>query len=63
MKEMFKTIKEEKNKAGSILKLIKYPERSTVTRTTLLVIISMCIISAAIFLVDTSVLEIYNLLF
>ena len=63
MKEMFKTIKEEKNKAGSILKSIKYPERSTVTRTTLLVIISICIISAAIFLVDTSVLEIYNLLF
>lgn len=63
MKEVFNKIKTQIKETKDITKSVKYPDKLIIAKNTIMVIISMFIISAVIFMVDSSITEIYNLIF
>lgn len=63
MKEVFNKIKTQIKETKDITKSVKYPDKLTIAKNTIMVIISMFIVSAVIFMVDSSITEIYNLIF
>lgn len=63
MKEVFNKIKTQIKETKDITKSVKYPDKLTIAKNTIMVIISMFIVSAIIFMVDSSITEIYNLIF
>ena len=63
MKEVFNKIKTQIKETKDITKSVKYPDKLTIAKNTIMVVISMFIVSAVIFMVDSSITEIYNLIF